>query len=205
MPSDPDILQDFAHALRTQDPKTVRVYLSMLRGFAKWLAQQPGGEPFRPQAITEIAISSYLEHIKALGRSPRTQSQAITALRRFCRWAMREGYLTHNPANQAKRPPIGAAAPRELTAGQRYVLRNRVKAEGSLRLSAIFALGYWAGLRISEVAHLQVGHCSVNQRAGFLVIVDSKGGVSFRFIWPQIFNNNWPLVVWPTTLSRDNV
>jgi integrase len=51
-----------------------------------------------------------------------------------------------------------------------------MQAEGSLRLSAIFALGYWAGLRISEVAQLQVGHCSVNQRAGSLTILDSKGG-----------------------------
>jgi site-specific recombinase XerD len=176
MSSDPEIMQDFARSLHSQAPNTVRVYLSMLRGFAHWLSQQPGGDPFRPQAVTEVAISGYLDHLKAVGRAPRTRSQVLTVLRRFCRWAMREGYLTHNPANQARRPTIVATAPRELTTGQRYVLKNRVKAEDSLRLSAIFALGYWAGLRISEVAQLQVSHCSVNQRAGSLTVLDSKGG-----------------------------
>ena len=176
MPSDPEILQAFTHSLRSQEANTVRVYDSILRGFVHWLSQQPGGDPFRPQAITEIAIRSYMEHLAALGRAPRTRSQVLTVLRRFCRWAMSEGYLAHNPANQVKRPTIVATAPRELTTGQRYVLRNRVQTEGSLRLSAIFALGYWAGLRISEVAQLQVGHCSVNQRAGSLTILDSKGG-----------------------------
>jgi site-specific recombinase XerD len=176
MPSDPEILQDFAYSIRSQEPNTVRVYVSILRGFSDWLSQQPGGAPFRPQAITEISIRSYMEHLAVVGRAPRTRSQVLTVLRRFCRWAMSEEYLTHNPANQVKRPTIVATAPRELTTGQRYVLRNRVKAERSWRLSAIFALGYWAGLRISEVAHLQVGHCSVNQRAGSLVILDSKGG-----------------------------
>ena len=43
-------------------------------------------------------------------------------------------------------------APRELTEDQRYVLRNLVERHADLRGQAIFALGYWAGLRVSDVS-----------------------------------------------------
>lgn len=176
MVTDPKILQDFAQSLSSKDPKTVKAYLSALRGFVQWLSEKPGGNPFVSEAVTETAINSYLEYLKAQGRAARTRSQALTALRRFCRWAIGEGYMTRNPANQVQRPTVVNTAPRELTLEQRYVLRNRVEAEQSLRLSAIFALGYWAGLRISEVAQLRLEHCQVNQRSGQLTIADSKGG-----------------------------
>jgi len=176
MSSDPEILQDFAISLTFRDPKTVKAYLSALRGFVQWLSLQPGGEEFSPKIITETAVSSYMDYLAKSSRAPRTRSQVLTALRRFCRWALGEGYLERNPANQVQRPTVVATAPRELTPGQRYVLRNRVEAEQSQRLSAIFALGYWAGLRISEVSQLQLEDCVINQRAGHITIIDSKGG-----------------------------
>jgi site-specific recombinase XerD len=84
--------------------------------------------------------------------------------------------MTRNPASQVTKPTVVNTAPRELTPEQRYVLKNRVEAEQSPRQSAIFALGYWAGLRISEVAQLRLEQCSVNQRSGQITILDSKGG-----------------------------
>lgn len=176
MATDPQILQDFAQSLSTKDPKTVSAYLSALRGFVQWLSGQPGGAPFSPGIITETAVNSYLNYLKAEGRAPRTRSQALTALRRFCRWAIGKGYMAHNPAGQVTRPTVVNTSPRELTPEQRYVLKNRVEAERSPRQTAIFALGYWAGLRISEVAQLRLEHCRVNQRSGDITIMDSKGG-----------------------------
>ena len=173
---DPDALQNFAQSLASRDSKTVKAYLSAMRGFVKWLIEQPGGSPLAPDKITETAIRSYLDQLAARGRAPRTRTQALTALRQFCRWAIGEGYMTRNPANQVQRPTVVNTAPRELTSEQRYVLKNRVEAEQSPRLSAIFALGYWAGLRVSEVAQLQLESCLVNQRAGQITIKDSKGG-----------------------------
>ncbi len=176
MAADPQILQDFAQSLSTKDPKTVSAYLSALRGFRQWLSTKPGGDPFTPEAVTATAVNSYLNHLKAEGRAPRTRSQVLTALSRFCRWAIGKGYMTHNPVSQVTRPTVVNTAPRELTPEQRYVLKNRVEAERSPRQAAIFALGYWAGLRISEVAQLRLEHCQVNRRSGQITIVDSKGG-----------------------------
>ena len=176
MADDPLILQDFAQSLSTKDPKTTNAYLSALRGFKRWLSTKPGGDPFTPEAVTATAVNGYLNYLKAEGRAPRTRSQTLTALRRFCLWAIDRGYMTHNPASQVTRPTVVNTAPRELTPEQRYVLKNRVEAEQSRRQTAIFALGYWAGLRISEVAQLRLEHCYINKRSGHLVIADSKGG-----------------------------
>ena len=61
MPSDPEIFRDFAQSLVSRDPKTVKAYLSTLRGFVRWLSVQPGGDPFSPEIITETAREQLLE------------------------------------------------------------------------------------------------------------------------------------------------
>lgn len=169
------LLAAFADSLSGHDPKTIRTYLSSLKGFITWLAQQPGGKPFRTEILTETAIEGYLDALAAKGRAPRTRSQALTVLRRFCRWAMAEGLLSRNPANRIARPTVIVTAPRELTDEQRYVLKQRIEAEKSTRLKAIFALAYWAGLRISEIANLRYTDCQINQRAGVITVIDGKG------------------------------
>jgi len=169
------LLDEFATSLAGRNPKTIQTYLSSLRGFATWLAEQPDGSPFRIELLTETAIDGYLTMLAASGYAPRTRSQALTTLRRFCRWAMGEGLLLRNPANRIERPRVVATAPRELTNDQRYVLKQRIETANSPRLEAMFALGYWAGLRISEVAGLRLTDCDVNQRAGVITIRDGKG------------------------------
>ena len=109
-------MQDFAQSLTVHDLKTVSAYLSALRNFIRWSLEQPGGNPFLPESITETAIISYLSYMTTNGRAPRTRNQTLTSLRRFCRWAMGEGYMTHNPANQIQPPVIVNTAPRELRA-----------------------------------------------------------------------------------------
>ncbi len=105
MADDSPILQDFAQSLSTKDAKTVSAYLSALRGFKRWLATKPGGDPFTPEAVTATAVSSYLNYLKAEGRAPRTRSQVLTALRRFCLWAIGKGYMLVMVCRPLPRPP----------------------------------------------------------------------------------------------------
>jgi hypothetical protein len=48
------------------------------------------------------------------------------------------------------------------------VLRTLVEKEGDLRGKAIFALGYWAGCRVSDVAHLLMEHTHISPKVGWL-------------------------------------
>jgi site-specific recombinase XerD len=181
MPSesnDPAIFQEFRDALGTRDPKTIATYLTTMRDFVAWLAAQPGGTPFHLGLVTETAIRGYMDSLQQTGRAPRTRSKALSGLRRFCRWAMDEGYLRRNPARLMERPTLVAMAPTELSEKQRFVLKQLVEQHATLRFAAIFALGYWAGLRISEIATLRLDQCSINQRAGSITLLDAKGRVS---------------------------
>lgn len=178
MSQDPEILQTFARSLAGRDPKTGAVYVSAMRGLIDWLATQPGGAPFRAELLTETVIRSYLEVLKTTGRAPRTRQKILAGIRRFCRWAIGQSLLQRNPTLQIEPPTVVTIAPRELTEAQRFVLKNQVELAQSPRLAAIFALGYWVGLRVSEVAALRLDQCQVNQRAGVITVLDSKGGKS---------------------------
>jgi integrase len=52
--------------------------------------------------------------------------------------------------------------------------------DGDLRGKAIFALGYWAGCRVSDIAHLRMEHAHIGPKIGWLH-VGHKGG-KFRDI-----------------------
>jgi site-specific recombinase XerD len=172
---DPLALEDFRASLVTRHPLTQRAYLGALRDFLAWLATQPGEHPFRFESLTQTAVQGYLDALKARGVAPRTRSRAIAALRRFGQWAVDEGHLRSNPARQLERPTVVALAPTELSGDQRFVLKSLVERLASPRMTAIFTLGYWAGLRVSEVATLRVDQCHVNQRAGTITLLDAKG------------------------------
>jgi site-specific recombinase XerD len=174
--NDPVIFHEFRDALGARDPKTIATYLTTMRDFVTWLAAQPGGTPFHLGLLTETAVRGYLDSLKIAGRAPRTRSKALSGLRRFCQWAMDEGYLRRNPARAMERPTVVAIAPTELSEQQRFVLKQLVEQHATRRFAAIFALGYWAGLRISEIATLRMDQCQVNQRAGSITLVDAKGG-----------------------------
>jgi len=173
---DPEPLHAFAQAMGNRDPATIAAYQAVLRDLVAWLASRPGGRPFRMDLLTETAVRGYLDHLQAEGRAPRTRAKALTVLRRFCRWAVDEGLLRRNPVSGVERPTVIALAPTGLTPDQRFVLWQLVERAGSPRLAAIVALGYWAGLRIGEVAALRVAECDLNQRAGSIRLVEAKGG-----------------------------
>ena len=48
------------------------------------------------------------------------------------------------------------------------MLKNLVEKEGSLRSAAIFALGYWAGCRVSDVSWLKMEDCHVGPKVGWI-------------------------------------
>lgn len=152
---DPEPLRAFADHLGGKDPKTIRSYMAILRDLVAWLATRPGGNPFRLDILTATDMKGYMDYLEAAGKAPRTRSKALTAIRRFARWAQDEGLLRRNPASQVERPTVAQMAPTELSADQRFAVKNIVERSDSKRLTTIFALGYWAGLRVSEVATLQ--------------------------------------------------
>src|SRR5215470_12819159 len=55
------------------------------------------------------------------------------------------------------------------------IMRSLVEQAGDRRGAALFALGYWAGCRVSDVSWLQMAHTHVGPKVGWLH-VGYKGG-----------------------------
>ncbi len=78
--------------------------------------------------------------------------------------------MAKNPARGVEIPAQPLIAPRHLSPDQRYVLRNLVERQGDPRSETIFALGYWAGCRVSDVSRLTMANCYVGPKVGWLKV-----------------------------------
>jgi site-specific recombinase XerC len=153
---------------------TIDAYGRVLRQLTTWLAARPGGGG--PEQLTRTALELYLAELEATGSSVSHRARVRSAVSGFARWLIEEqGVLRRNPARGLPLPAQPLLAPRKLEDDQRYVLRQLVERDGSPRSEALFALGYWAGCRVSDVAWLRAEDTHVGPHAGWLR-VGHKGG-----------------------------
>jgi len=159
--------------LSPHDAGTIRVYRHILSQFTHWIEQQGGKEgPFVPEQITTSLVEHYLTDLAAQGYSSSHWKRVKSVISHFCQWLIEDkALLRHNPTRglmiEAKDAPSTAAAPRVLTPVQRLVLLNLVKQEDR-RGKALFALGYWAGCRVSDIVDLQMSDTHVGPKSGWL-------------------------------------
>jgi site-specific recombinase XerD len=159
--------------LATKDPATIDAYTRILRFFLTWLAQKPGNfNQFHPQSLTHVAVQTYINSLKSYSH----KKQARAAISSFCRWLVEDKrLLDRNPATRISIPPQALLAPKELNDDQRFAIKNLVDRESDLRGKAAFALGYWAGCRVSDVSWLLRDQTHLTKKAGYITI-GHKGG-----------------------------
>jgi site-specific recombinase XerD len=173
----PDFLAAYTTTLTMKAPGTIDVYTRILHQFIAWLAERPGSTgAFQPDQLTVTALDTYLKELGAGGVSISHRTRVKTVVGGFARYLIEEhGVLHRNPARSVMVPAQPLYAPRMLDLDQRYVLRSLVERDGSPRSAAIFALGLWAGCRVSDIAWLRMEHTHVTRKAGWLH-VGHKGG-----------------------------
>lgn len=151
---------------------TVAVYVSILRQFLRWVAEQTKkGEAFQPDQLTTSAIEHYLFRLASQGYSFAHRKRVKSVITHFCQWLVDERRtLSLNPAREVKLAlPLasGPRSPRTLSPQVRAILQHLVK-QDNLRGQALFALGYWAGCRVIDLTHLLMEHTHVGGRTGWL-------------------------------------
>jgi site-specific recombinase XerD len=176
MPS--TLLKEFIVSLGGKAGSTVEAYQRELRHFLDWISRRAGNSgPFNPrQQLTKTALQTYMAYLQSENHSISHCARVKSAAGAFARWLIEEKeLLRRNPARGVELPPQPLLAPRELSADQRYVLRSLVERQEDARGEALFALGYWAGCRISDVAWLRMEHLHIGPKVGW-VHVGYKGG-----------------------------
>src|SRR6266487_2849725 len=161
---------------------TVDAYLRILRQFTEWVAKRPGhGKHFQPGQLTTTVVEGYLSLLKEQGYSVSHCTRVKSVIKHFCQWLIDEKEaLKRNPTTGIEIKAQQQLAPRVLEPDQRFVLRNLVEKGDDLRGKALFALGYWTGCRVSDVAHLLVEHTHVGPKIGWIHV--GHKGEKFRDI-----------------------
>ncbi len=171
------LLREYALFLAGKADGTIEAYLRTVRQVMTWVAGRPGnGGLFQPQQLTKTAVEMYLASLERDGFSLHHRARVKSALSTFARWLIEEkGLLQKNPTRGIDLPAMQMLAPRQLSDDQRFILRSLVEQEEDRRGAALYALGYWAGCRVSDVSWLEMAHTHVGPKIGWLHI-GHKGG-----------------------------
>lgn len=157
---------DFLAGERRCSPYTVRNYRQAFAGFHQWLAS-PGVDRWRegPGAVTSREARDFvIESQRHLGR--RTLHNHVSGLRAFYKFWIRRGRLQRDPFLGVALPRLPKLLPRFLTEEQMKQLLlapERLEAAGTVdawtaaRDRLALELLYGGGLRVSELAGLNLG------------------------------------------------
>lgn len=162
-----------AHAAveRGLAPRSVEAYARDLARFAGHLA---AAGVVAPQEIARRHVTSFLARLEAEGLGARSRARALSALRRFARFAQTEGVLDGDPLREVGSATLPRTLPRVLRTEETEALLRAVDSATPLGLRdrAMLEVLYGCGLRVSELVTLPLG--GVDRRAGF-VRVTGKG------------------------------
>jgi integrase/recombinase XerD len=133
---------------------TLSAYAADLRGFAGWL---------HPRGLTLLAVQRgdiqlYLSHRITERASKRTTARLLSTLRRFYRWAVREGILVEDPGALIDAPKLGRPLPKAITEKEveGLLAAPDITSARGLRDRCLLEVAYASGLRVSELVGLRL-------------------------------------------------
>lgn len=131
---------------------TILNYRLDLEDFKGFISESP------LEKIDYLNLRKYLARLKEKNLKNKTVARRISALRSFFKFLTREGYLKTNPILSISSPKQEKPLPLFLTEEEVVHLLDTVKAkdERGLRDKAILEIFYSTGIRVSELAGLDV-------------------------------------------------
>jgi integrase/recombinase XerD len=156
-----DVFTDALWAERGLSRNTLAAYGSDLRQFNGWLRN--AGQDLL--SVERSQIQSYLSD-RIMGRaSKRTTSRLLSTLKRFYRWAQRQGHVKSDPTAQVEAPKLSRPLPKVLTESEVEQLLGAADVDTvlGLRDKAMLEVVYASGLRVSELVGITLGQLNLRQ------------------------------------------
>ena len=148
---------------RGLSPTTCVSYRNDLALFETFLTSRQVGSLAR---VRPVHVREFLQSLRER-RTPATVARKLSAVKGLFRFLEAQRIIVRSPTAFIETPRLWQRLPQTLNLEEVERLLKAVQAEGlGLRDLAILELLYGAGLRVSELVSLDLGHCNFN--AGFL-------------------------------------
>jgi integrase/recombinase XerC len=139
---------------RQLSPNTIQAYARDLAVLESWRTEQhyAAWSQFSPADIRDIAATAFRR-----GQAASSIQRLLSSIRNFFKYLIREGLLETNPAQDVSAPKKARRLPRSLDVDEISHLLN-IPGDDALakRDRAILELFYSSGLRLSELANLEL-------------------------------------------------
>ena len=166
--------EKYLEAVLGRSLHTVKAYGTEVRDYERFLA----GREKVPVSAGKTEIRAYLFELKGRGLNNTSIARALSSLRAFYKYLVREGEIGHNPAASVTGPKQPKKQARFLTEKETEILLDH---EGdpedkitAARDQAVFELVYGSGLRVGEAVRLDLG--DIDLRGLVAKVRRGKGG-----------------------------
>jgi len=167
---------DYLALNRNASAHTVRAYESDLSQFLHSVAAAAGVAPaaLRPRDLDRTAVRGFLADLHQAGSSRSTAARKLAAVRSLLRYLRREGIIDEDPGALVPTPKREVRMPAHLSESEMAALLDTAAVDTPLgrRDRAILELFYASGLRLSELAGLDLDDLNLSAR---MVRVLGKG------------------------------
>ncbi len=160
-----DAHQQFAANLQQQGKAhaTVIAYSKDIEQLADFLEQK---SVMLVEQTTAEHIDEFKELLKKQRYTSKSISRKINSIKAFFRFMINEGVLGENPAEIIIHPKFDQSPPRILSKLEYRALRDACR--GDVRMSAIVELLLQTGMRISELADLQLAEMDLDRNTIYI-------------------------------------
>jgi len=154
-----EIFYDYLQYEKQYSPHTLSAYQRDLKQFSQWLDQQKSG--FEKDAcltkVNDLNIRAWIAELHRKGMGGKSLQRKLSTLRGFYHFLLREKLVNKNPAIDIRAPKSPRNLPSTLDVDSiSRLLEIPTDSVLALRDCAILELFYSSGLRLSELASLNI-------------------------------------------------
>ncbi len=168
------LLHDYL-STRDVSPHTAKAIKCDWQKFVHWF-ESANGEQFDAQRVTVRDVADFRDHLSRVRRQAvATVNRSLVSIRRFLGHLVAAGHLVDNPATAVKELQRMPTVPKGLSPSEVRRIMREVELRQDVRAAAILSLMLYAGLRVGDVAALELHDLALGERSGQVICRRGKG------------------------------
>lgn len=162
------VIQAFLDYLAVEKTVSANTVLAYARDLAQFCEFVQARGISAPRDLTEDDVLGFLEHLKKAGMSGNSIRRKLSAVKTFCKFAVRDGYASKNCTANIEGKGHSSRLPGVMTVEEVFSLLDQpdISSPAGARDKAMLETLYASGLRVSELINLRL--MDVNHIVGFV-------------------------------------